>query len=126
MTARARRTIAEQLRDLIAERRLSGYELAKATGLRRSVVNRFLAGGGLTIDSLDAIAAELGLKLVETARRGSQKRSRNIPNDIPRDRPVITEPAPVITERGDIVFEIPGARYVQAVVTSEPALCGPA
>jgi transcriptional regulator with XRE-family HTH domain len=69
-----RRTIAEQLRDLINDRGLSGYALARSAGVNRSVVNRFLAGGGLTVDVLDAIAAALGLRLVETGRRGVPRR----------------------------------------------------
>jgi transcriptional regulator with XRE-family HTH domain len=84
--ATSRRSLAEQLRDLITDRGLSGYGLAKATGLNRSVVNRFLAGGGLTLETLDAIAAALGLKLVESGRRLS-KRAPNIRREIPDPEP---------------------------------------
>lgn len=62
-------TISDQLRHLIRLRNLSGYEVSVLTGVNRSVVNRFLAGDGLTVASLDRIADSLGLHLAESAGR---------------------------------------------------------
>jgi transcriptional regulator with XRE-family HTH domain len=65
---RVRRTLAEQLRDLVGDRGLSGYALAKAAGLNRSIVTRFMAGGSITLETLDALAGALGLRLVDSGR----------------------------------------------------------
>ncbi len=82
-TTATRRSLADQVRDLINDRGLTGYALAKSTGINRSVVNRFLAGGGLTLETLDAIAAALGLRLVESGRRISGARRRSTPEAEP-------------------------------------------
>jgi transcriptional regulator with XRE-family HTH domain len=61
---------ADLIRQAVAARGLSGAELARAAGVHPATVTRFLAGAsGLTLDSFDAIAAALGLRLVETGRR---------------------------------------------------------
>jgi len=49
-------------------------------GVNRSVVNRFLSGGGLTLDVLDAIADAMSLRLIETAGR---TRKRNPEKKVP-------------------------------------------
>src|SRR3954447_22386874 len=61
--------VPAQLRQIIRERDLSAYEVARSAGVAPSVVSRFLARRrGLTLDTFDAIATALGLKLVESAR----------------------------------------------------------
>src|SRR3954451_8153391 len=58
-----------QLREIIVTRRLSAHAVAESAGVAPSVVSRFLARDrGLTLQTFDAIAGGLGLKLVETAR----------------------------------------------------------
>jgi hypothetical protein len=71
-----RRSLADQLRQLVLDRGLSGYGLAKSAGLAPSVVNRFLAGDGLTLASLDQLVEVLGLRLVEAGRRAAPSRRR--------------------------------------------------
>jgi len=70
-----RTTIADQLREVIRSRGLSGYELARLSGVNRSVVSRFLAGADLTLGSVDQLAAALGLRLVEVATRRNARRA---------------------------------------------------
>jgi transcriptional regulator with XRE-family HTH domain len=66
----ARQAIADQVRRLVSERGISGFALAKATGIARSNVNRFLRGEtGLTLDSFERVAEVLGLRVVESGRR---------------------------------------------------------
>jgi|GEM_PF-2421353 len=73
------RTISDQLREVIASRRLSGYELGELAGLDRSIVSRFLAGRSATTATIDRLADVLGLRLVETAtrRRSTARDARN-------------------------------------------------
>ena len=57
-------TLAEQLRAAIADRGLSGGEVARLAGVDRRGVNRFLAGDkDLTLDTAGRITAALGLRL---------------------------------------------------------------
>jgi transcriptional regulator with XRE-family HTH domain len=65
-----------QLREIIVTRRLSAHAVAASAGVAPSVVSRFLARErGLTLDTFDAIAGGLGLKLVEGGR-GKGRTSR--------------------------------------------------
>ena len=57
-------TLSEQLRDRIATSRLSPYELARASGVDRSVLSRFLSGQrSLTLETVDKLAEVLKLRL---------------------------------------------------------------
>lgn len=74
MTRHPRRrasTVSDQLRSAILDRRdLTPHGIATAAGIAPSCLSRFVAGQrGLTLESLDALAEVLGLRLVETARR---------------------------------------------------------
>jgi len=61
--------IAGQLREIIDRRGLTAYGLAQSAGVAPSVVSRFLSRErGLTLETFNAIAEALGLRLVETAR----------------------------------------------------------
>jgi transcriptional regulator with XRE-family HTH domain len=61
--------IAGQLREIIGSRDLTAYSVAHAAGVAPSVVSRFLSRErGLTLETFDAIAGALGLRLVETAK----------------------------------------------------------
>jgi transcriptional regulator with XRE-family HTH domain len=54
------------LRRIIASRGLTAYALGKAAGVDAGVVKRFLNGErGLSLATLDKIAAALDLRLVE-------------------------------------------------------------
>ena len=61
--------ISGQLREIIAGRSLTAYSVAQSAGVSPSLVSRFLSRErGLTLGTFDAIAAGLGLRLVETGR----------------------------------------------------------
>ncbi len=61
--------MAGQLREIIGGRGLSAYSVGGMAGVSASVVSRFLSRErGLTLESFDAIAGALGLRLIETAR----------------------------------------------------------
>src|SRR3954447_2748250 len=60
---------AGQLREIIAGRDLTAYSVARSAGVAPSVVSRFLSRErGLTLETFDAIAGALGLRLVESGR----------------------------------------------------------
>jgi hypothetical protein len=63
--------VSDQLRRFIADEPGSLEALGREAGVSGPVLSRF-AGGlrGLTLDSVDKIAGALGLRLVQTRRRG--------------------------------------------------------
>jgi transcriptional regulator with XRE-family HTH domain len=64
-----RHTVSQQLRDVIRHRGLTAYALARDAGIDPGMVSRFLTGErSLRLDSVDRIAAALGLRLVEVGR----------------------------------------------------------
>lgn len=64
--ARKRKTLSDQLRDIIAGGELSRYEIAKRSGVDASQLHRFVNGSGrLTTDSLDAVGKVLGLSFTQ-------------------------------------------------------------
>ncbi len=80
--------ISGQLREIIAGRNLTAYSLAQAAEVSPSVISRFLSRErGLTLETFDAIAGALGLRLVETGRgRGRPTTARRaVPPAVPSD-----------------------------------------
>jgi transcriptional regulator with XRE-family HTH domain len=62
-----RHPVSSRLRAIITSRGLTAYALGKAAGVDAGVVQRFLNGErGLSLTSLDKIAAALHLRLDET------------------------------------------------------------
>ena len=56
--------ISSQLRGHIKTSDLSQYRIAKNTGVSQAVISRFMTGrSGLSLNTIDKIGAELGLKL---------------------------------------------------------------
>lgn len=69
-TPPSKHTISYQLKEIIDARGLRGHALAKQAGLDEAVVRRFLSGRcAPRLDTVDRIAAALGLRLVEVGRR---------------------------------------------------------
>jgi transcriptional regulator with XRE-family HTH domain len=69
---------ADQLRQLITGRNLTAYAVARSAGVAPSVVSRFLSRErGLTLETFDAVAGALGLRLVESGR-GKGRPARTI------------------------------------------------
>ncbi len=67
---------SEQLRTVVAGRRLSPYAVSKLADLSPSVVTRFLKGErSLSLVSFDRIFLALGLRLAEPARRAQAGRA---------------------------------------------------
>jgi transcriptional regulator with XRE-family HTH domain len=67
---------SDQLRMVIAARRLTPTAVAKAADVAPSMITRFLNGQrGLTLDTFDRVAAALGLRLVEGPRRGGRSQA---------------------------------------------------
>jgi len=64
--ARKRKTLTEQLRELIEKDEKSRYRIAKETGLTEPALCRFVKGRmGLTLANADRIAKCLNLALVK-------------------------------------------------------------
>lgn len=62
-------TISDQLRDALRAEKRSLYELAAEAKVPRQCLSRFVNGGrSLSLETLDAVAGVLGLKLIQTRR----------------------------------------------------------
>lgn len=69
--ARRSSPVSDQLRHVIAGRGLSPHAVASAAGVAPSALSRFVRGErGLTLQSVDAVAEVLGLRLVEVRGHG--------------------------------------------------------
>lgn len=70
-----RHSLSVQLRDVIESRGLGPAELARDSGVDARVIGRFVAGERtITLETADRLAAALGLRLVEVARRPAPAR----------------------------------------------------
>jgi transcriptional regulator with XRE-family HTH domain len=70
-TPTGRHTLSYQLRELIEARGLSAYAVGQLAGVDPGVVQRFVTGRrDVLMGTADRIAAALGLRLVEVARKG--------------------------------------------------------
>jgi transcriptional regulator with XRE-family HTH domain len=63
---------SDQLRGLIESSGKSRYAISKETGIDEATLSRFMSGkGGLSIEGLDALAANLGLTITRTKAKGT-------------------------------------------------------
>lgn len=58
-------TVTAQLRRIIETDRRAPADIARASGVDKSILSRFLHGAGLTSDNLDRLAAHYGLRLTK-------------------------------------------------------------
>ena len=66
----SKRPITDDLRKIIKERELSPFAIAAAAGVSPSTITRFLKGErSLKVDTLDALAEVLGLRLTSSVGR---------------------------------------------------------
>jgi len=66
-----RHALSDQLREVIGSRGLTAYGLGKKAGVDPGVIQRFLnRERDVRLETVDRLAAALGLRLVEVARRG--------------------------------------------------------
>lgn len=71
MGKRRRSTLTDELKQAIADSGVSGYKLAKESGVPQPVVQRFLAGErGISLTTADKLAAYLGLRLTHFKKGG--------------------------------------------------------
>jgi transcriptional regulator with XRE-family HTH domain len=72
--ARKRLKLSDELRRAVDASGLSRYRIAKLLDVSESLLSRFMSGkGGLSLDTLDALAALLDLH-VAAGRRPNKKR----------------------------------------------------
>jgi transcriptional regulator with XRE-family HTH domain len=100
--------IAGQLREIITGRGLTAYSVAHSAGIATSVVSRFLnRERGLTLETFDAIAGTLGLRLVETAKgRRPARPPGSVPDGNARQPPRPADEAPGLGHLADGPDEI--------------------
>jgi transcriptional regulator with XRE-family HTH domain len=68
-------TVSEQLRQAIANAPMNRHQIAEKTGIADSVLSRFVRGErGLTLESVDKLAAYFGLELLPSHKPASRKR----------------------------------------------------
>lgn len=67
----SRQGLTDQLREVIHSREMTAYAVGQLAGVDAGVVQRFLSGKrDILMGTADRIAAALGVRLVETARKG--------------------------------------------------------
>lgn len=75
--------LSNRLREIIRDRGLTAYGLARDSGVDVRAIQRFIAcEKDLRLESVDRIAGVLGLRLVEGARRPTKPRPTN-PEETP-------------------------------------------
>jgi transcriptional regulator with XRE-family HTH domain len=73
--AKKRVKLSDQVRRAVDESGLSRYAICKSLGLAQATLSRFMSGkGGLSMDSLDALAGLLDLNI--TAGRATKEKAR--------------------------------------------------
>jgi len=65
---------SDQLREAIERSGISRYRISREAGVSEGQLCRFMAGEGLSLRSIDALAEYLGLEL--TARAKQQKKGK--------------------------------------------------
>ena len=69
--------LSDEVRRAISKSELSRYQIAKESGVQQSGLSRFMAGSALSTDSLDRIAAVLGLRIeIKTSPGKAGKKKR--------------------------------------------------
>jgi transcriptional regulator with XRE-family HTH domain len=72
----SKRPITDELKAIIKGRELSPFAIASAAGVSPSTITRFLSGQrSLKVETLDALADVLGLRLTSTVGRRRSGRS---------------------------------------------------
>ena len=73
-----RKTITDQLREAVDAAGVTRTEVARAAGVHKSMMSRFMRGEGLRSHTLDQLAAELGLELrpVRKSSKGGGNKGR--------------------------------------------------
>lgn len=72
----SRHTLSYQLREIIDARGLTAYAAGQLAGVDPGVVSRFLRGQrDIRLETADRLAAALGLRLVELARKARPGRA---------------------------------------------------
>ena len=75
MSKGKRMALSDQVREAVDSTELSRHAICNAIGLDRAVMSRFMSGkGGLSLDTLDRLAAFLHLSIVAGRRRQDPKR----------------------------------------------------
>lgn len=77
---RLRERTAEEIRVLLARRRMSAAELARRTGLKQSTMARRMTGEtAFDLDDLEVIAAALGVKVTDLVNDGGSGVQTTVP-----------------------------------------------
>ncbi|GAA4681171.1 helix-turn-helix domain-containing protein [Phytohabitans rumicis] len=72
-TGRLRERAAEEIRVILARRRMSAAELARKTGIRQQNLSRRMTGEtAFDLDDLEVIANALGIKVADLIRESEQ------------------------------------------------------
>jgi transcriptional regulator with XRE-family HTH domain len=65
-----RARLSDQIRRAVDASGLSRYRISKRLGVAESTLSRFMSGGGLSMENLDALADLLGLNIAAGKRKG--------------------------------------------------------
>ena len=60
---------SDQIRKAVVRSGLSRYEIGKRTGIAQSVLSRFMAGSGISTETIDKLADVIELEITTRPRR---------------------------------------------------------
>jgi len=69
-------SFTDQIRRAVDASGMSRYAIAKRLGIPESSMSRFMTGGGLSFENLDALAALLGLRVAARGKSGATRGTR--------------------------------------------------
>ena len=66
--------MSDQIREAIERSGLSRYRICKDTGIDKAALSRFMAGTGITTDTIDKLADYLDLEIIQKQKRSHESR----------------------------------------------------
>ena len=66
--------MSDQIREAIEGSGLSRYRICRDTGIDQAAMSRFMAGTGITTDTIDKLADYLDLEIIQKQKRSHENR----------------------------------------------------
>lgn len=71
MKKKSRSTLADQVRELVINSKLTQHQIARDTGVKQPGLSKFMNGGSLKIETLDTLLEYLEVELYQTSAKTS-------------------------------------------------------
>jgi len=72
--SKKRTKMSDQIREAIEGSGLSRYRICRDTGIDQAAMSRFMAGTGITTDTIDKLADYLDLEIIQKQKRSHENR----------------------------------------------------